>query len=576
MGMTTRDLDVFRDGLMERPKFTRLIGWLVDLTAVVGLFILVTGGLRTRQDSLFGPVNFTSYGPFFLPLALCLAFRFQPLGSRLVPRVQQWAATFDGLESRTRTRCMIATIAVALAAHGLVVYLRYYTFQAAMDLAIYANACHGALFSTMKGDVWLFADHFEPLLLLFTPLCRAFSPAISLLTVQTIGWGVGAYGIFVLAQRQGYRPALAWLCATLYLNLTGHVTMAYYDFHLLTLTLALMPWIWWAIATERYGLLVLFAVLYLGLKESAALSVAGLGAFLLITRDRKRRTVGALLIVLGMTTFVLIMKVIYPAFRGGEGTMYFSKYYGHLGNNLSEFIHTALTRPVYFAYHLLKPKKLLYLAGVLAPFLLFPLRYPLYALPVIPAILINILSNKPSMFSAGYHYEAEILPALFAMAVVAFSQHPRARALWLVVLLVGFTSTSALATARWNVPTQAQRRLAKDLAAHVPKDRAIAAPQRIAAHLTDRDRLYMFDYWLMEDDWKRADIVVVGFHGLSIGWYRWDMLEEVKLVRMQPGLKLLYQSPEDPRFRVFEVLPSAKDLPSIADPGASADSPVGK
>jgi uncharacterized membrane protein len=573
MGMATRELDVYPVGPMDSPKFTRLIGWLVDLTALVGLFILFTGGLRTRHDSLVGRINFTSYGPFFLPLALCLVFGVHPLGSRLVPRVQRLAASFDALGSRVQTRCMLATLALALTAHGLVIYLRYYTFQAAMDLAIYANACHGALFSTMKGDVWLFADHFEPILLLFTPLCRAFSPAIALLAVQTISWGIGAYGIFVLAQRQGYRPALAWLCATLYLNLAGHVTMAYYDFHLLTLTLALLPWIWWAITTERYLLLGLFIIIYLGLKESAALSVAGIGAYLVATRDRKRRAAGALFITLGLVTFVLIMKVIYPAFRGGEGTMYFAKYYGHLGNNLSEFIHTAITRPVYFAYHLLKPNKLLYLVGVLAPFLFFPLRYPLYALPIIPAILINILSNKPSMYSGDFHYEAEILPALFAMAVVAL-HHPRARAIWLVVMLTGFTSSSALATARWNVPTRAQRRLAKELAAHVPEDRAIAAPQRIAAHLTDRDRLYMFDYWLMEDDWKRADIVVVGYHGSSIGWYSWETLNEIKLVRMQPGLKLLYQSPEDPRFRVFEVLPSAKDLPSIADPGATADSPI--
>jgi hypothetical protein len=229
---------------------------------------------------------------------------------------------------------------------------------------------------------------------------------------------------------------------------------------------------------------------------------------------------------------------------------------------------------VYFAYHLLKPSKLLYLVGVLAPFLFFPLRYPLFALPVIPAILVNILSNKPSMYSGDYHYEAEILPALFAMAVVALN-HPRARAIWLVVMLVGFTSSSALADARWKVPTHAQRWLAKQLTLHVPKDRAIAAPQRIAAHLTDRERLYMFDYWQMEDDWTRADFIVVGFHGQSIGWYDWDMLDEVKLVRMAPGLKLVYQAPEDPRFRIFEVLPSAKQLPSIAEPGATAESPVG-
>ena len=110
---------------------------------------------------------------------------------------------------------------------------------------------------------------------------------------------------------------------------------------------------------------------------------------------------------------------------------------------------------------------------------------------------------------------------------------------------------------------------------HVPKDLAIAAPQRIAAHLTDRDRLYMFDYWQMEDDWKRADIVVVGFHAHWLGWYGWGTLDEIKLTRMAPGLELLFQSPTDPRFRIFKVLPSAKDVPSIADVEATDESPAG-
>ena len=572
--MATKNLDAFQDGLMDSPRFPRLIGWFVDLTALIGVFILVTGGLRTRHDSPLGHIDFTSYGPCFLPLAACLVWGFRPLGSRLLPQVHEYATLFDALGARARARWVVATIAVALAAHGLVVYLRYFTFQTGMDLAIYANACHGALFSTMKGDVWLFADHFEPLLLLFTPLCRTFSPAIALLTAQTIGFGVGAYGIYALALRQGYRPALAWLCAVLYLNLAGHVTMAYYDFHLLTLTLALLPWIWWAVATERYPLLILLVVTYLGLKESAALSVAGLGTFLMISRDRKRRAIGAGVLALGALTFVLIMKVVYPAFRAGEGTMYFSKYYGHLGSSLPEFVETAFTRPLYFAQHLLKPAKLAYLAGVFAPFLFFPLRYPLYLLPVIPAILVNILSNKPNMYSGAFHYEAEILPALFALAVIAFRQ-PRTRGVWLLVVLVGFTSPSALATARWSVPTSAQRQLAKELAMHVPKDLAIAAPQRIAAHLTDRDRLYMFDYWQMEDDWKRADIVVVGFHAHWLGWYGWGTLDEIKLTRMAPGLELLFQSPTDPRFRIFKVLPSAKDVPSIADVEATDESPAG-
>jgi hypothetical protein len=217
-----------------------------------------------------------------------------------------------------------------------------------------------------------------------------------------------------------------------------------------------------------------------------------------------------------------------------------------------------------------------YLVRLFAPFLFFPVRYPRYFLPVLPAILVNILSNQAAMYGGSFHYEAEIFPALFAMAVIVFAKHTQLRAIWLACVLVMFTSSSPLAVARLSLPTSQQRRLATLLAAHVPRDRAIAAPQRIAAHLTDWTRLYMFDYWQMEDDWKRADIVVVGFHGRSLGWYPWQTLEYEKLPRMLPGLRLLYQDVLDPRFRVFEVLPSAKQLPSIANPLATPERPSGK
>ena len=552
----------------------RILGLVVDVGCLAGVFTLVTGGLRWRHHPVFGDLSLMSYGPFFLPLALCLVFQVVPDSSRALRLVRQLAARFDALPERTQHRVTWITLAVAVLSHGLFIYLRYAAFQTGMDLAIYANACRGALYSTMKGDVWLFADHFEPILLLFTPLCRAFSPALSLLAVQTIGWGIGAYGIYKLARVQGYRPSLAWLCALLYLNFTGHVTITYYDFHLLAIALGLLPWLWWAIAAERYGWLITLGILYLGLKESAALTLVGTGAFLALSKNRRQRGVGIGFVALGAITFVLIMKVVYPAFRDGEGTMYFAKYYGHLGKDLPEVLHTALTRPGYFLYHLCRPIKLHYVYALLLPFLFFAIRYPIYLLPIAPAVFVNILSNNTNLVAMQYHYEAEIYPALFAMALIAFT-NPRWRALWLSVLLVGFSSQSALGLARWNLPKREQRKLAKQLE-QVPRDRAIAAPQRIAAHLTDRPKLYMFDYWLMEDDWKRAELVVVGFHGKDLGWYTWNVLQTKKLPRMRPYLQLQYEDPEDPRFQIFEVQPEAAHAPTIADPNATAEHYDGK
>ena len=241
----------------KQPRMLRaLLARLIDYSTYAGLFVLISGGLRTRRHPLLPDINLMLYGPLFLPLAVCLVLGYRPLGSRVFDWRERVCAYIDALPREKLHRYVGISIAACLSCHALVVYLRHFSFQTGMDLAIYSNACRGALYSTMKGDVWLFADHFEPALLLFTPLCRVFSPAATLLGVQTLAFGVGAIGIFALARQQNYSPSLAWFVALLYLGYSNHVTLAYYDFHLLALTLGLVPWLWWALQARRYGWLI--------------------------------------------------------------------------------------------------------------------------------------------------------------------------------------------------------------------------------------------------------------------------------------------------------------------------------
>jgi uncharacterized membrane protein len=539
----------------------RVAAWLVDASTLFGLFVYVTGGFwhRAHGRGLGFDIDLTSYGVFFWPVVLCLVLELQP-GGYVLPTLARASSLFEAWPRRNAAAFVALTLGFLTAAHSGAVYFRYMSFQTGMDLAIYANACRNGLFSTMKGDVWLLADHFEPLLLPFTPLCRRFDPALVLLLAQEIAFGAGAFGVYALGRVRGWKRTHAWLLGMLYLGFAGNVTVAYYDFHLLALALGFIPWLWWALEAERYAYAVLLALLYLGLKESAPLSLVGLGGYLLWVGPKPRRFLGLFFVVAGSATFLVIMKVVYPLFRHGEETMYFAKYYGHLGNNLSEFAHTLLTRPFYFISTLLTRPKIDYMIVVFAPFLYLPVVRPLYLLPIAPALLVNIASNDPNLLSAAYHYEAEIYPALFAMALIGFGT-TRLRAVWLAALLVLYSAPSATSTVRRNQPTAVQKRLRIQLERYVPRDVAVAAPQRLAAHLTRIPRLYMFDYWHMEQDWKRADVVVVGYPGERLGWYRWTVLEYLKLPRMMPLLRQRYQDPNDPHFRVFEVLrPNSEPL----------------
>ena len=530
----------------------RLAAWLVDASSLLGLVVFLTGGYWHRGHGHGPEIDLTSYGPFFGPLAVCLVLGWRP-GGYALPAVDRVRARFEKLSERSVLAAVSASLIAFTAIHCGVVYLRYMSFQAGMDLAIYANACRGALFSTMKGDVWLLADHFEPLLWPFATLCQRFDPAVVLLLAQELAFGLGAAGLYALARARDWSALHGWLLAMLYLGFAGNVTIAHYDFHLLALSLAFVPWLWWALERERYVLAALLALLFMGLKESVPLSVVGLGAYLVLRGPHQRRLLGLAFVVVGAATFVGIMKLVYPFFRHGEETMYFAKYYGHLGNNLNEFAHTIITRPLYFLSTLLTVQKIEYLLAVFAPFLYLPIVRPQYLIPIIPALLVNIASNDSNLLSMGYHYEAEIYPTLFAMTLIGFGT-TRLRSVWLAALLVLYSAPSAVATARRNRPTLVQQRLHDQLEQHVPQGVAVAAPQRLAAHLTRIPRLYMFDYWRMEQDWKRADVVVIGYPGDRMGWYGWPMLEYLKLPRMLPMLRPIYQDPNDPRFRVYEVL----------------------
>jgi len=545
----------------------RVLAMLVDACTSIGVLIAVTGGMRFKHHAVLPNVSLMYFGPLFLPLAACLVFGLRPPGSRVLPLVDRLRARVDAWPETLRMRYVVASIIAVSITHALVVFLRHMSFQTGMDLAIYSNACRGALFSTMKGDVWLLADHFEPVLLLFTPLCRTISPAVALLAVQLLAFSVGALGMYKLARLQAWSPSQAWLASLLYLTFAPNVRVLYYDFHLIVLALGVTPWLWWALQAERYGWFIALTLLYLGMKESVSLTVFGLGAFLCLRKDRPLRRMGALYMVGSAALFLAIMKLVYPLFRNGEETMYFAKYYGHLGKNLNEFVTTLLTRPMYFISTLLVPSKLVYVAALTLPFLFLPFVRPLYWLPVALPILINILSNDENILARTYHYEAEIEPMLFASALVAF-QSTRLRNLWLGLLLVGFTHESAIGIARWSFPSPAQRKLLAELNEHVPMDRAIAAPQRIAAHLTDREKLYMFDYWQMTEDWKRAELVVIGYHGDWLGWYSWKTLNKKVLPAMLPQLHEVYQSPTTPHFRIFEVLSHTSEKTPDVEPHA--------
>lgn len=392
-------------------RFVDVLGWF-------GLLLAVSGGISwanfVHDKKIL--IELMIPGVFFAPAFLLLwRGKVTMEGLTFCSVLQKLYASLE----RVGDRSVIVLYASVGLCHWLGTTNRYLSFAGGWDLAIYANACANGLHSSFRNNASLLADHFEPLLLLFTPGCRAVDPVLSLLAVQAAGAVVGALGIRAFATCVRWSRAASFCAGLFYLVAEGLVGIVYYDFHLYALALATIPWLLVAMETKSWRLFACVAAAHLCLKETTALTIAAAGGALFLRQERR---VGVIVGVIGLAAFVGVMQFVFPYFRDGAPSEYFGKYYGYLGNNLSAMLRTIITNPIHVIVNVVTWDRLLYLLKLLVPLAFLPLAAPHLILVAVPALAVNILSAIDTMYSTNFHYDAEIFPVFF-MAAIYGSEH---------------------------------------------------------------------------------------------------------------------------------------------------------
>ncbi len=93
-------------------------------------------------------------------------------------------------------------------------------------------------------------------------------------------------------------------------------------------------------------------------------------------------------------------------------------YYCHLGSSTSEIIVTILTRPLKVAQIVFIQPKMLYLLLMLLPLLFLPLLAPDAALPALPILAMNLLTNRPFQYTVREQYQTLVIPGLIIAAII--------------------------------------------------------------------------------------------------------------------------------------------------------------
>jgi hypothetical protein len=150
-------------------------------------------------------------------------------------------------------------------------------------------------------------------------------------------------------------------------------------------------------------------------KEDIPLTVALLG-ILLIWKYKLPR-LGTVLVIGGLLWSFLAFKFIIPHFYPGVQANNYWYRYEALGSSPGAAIANLIIHPWLLFSNFFTVDRFYYLIGLLRSMGFLPLLAPVWLLPALPSLAVNVLSTDPLLYSGVYHYNAAIIPFIMLSAV---------------------------------------------------------------------------------------------------------------------------------------------------------------
>ena len=270
--------------------------------------------------------------------------------------------------------------------------------------------------------------HFDPILVLISPLYLLYPRAEFLLVLQSIWCGAGAIPAFLLGRHHlGSRAAGVAVAACFALHPALHGANMY-EFH--SLTLATVP-ILFALyffqkqAWKSYAFAFVVALL---VREDIALMMMGVGLVGLLHQERSFRRAG-LLTILGAMVYFGIVKAFFMTSAGllmsGKDSYSFAYYYDDLIPNkkgTGGLLLSLFTNPVFVLNHVFTEEKVLFLVTLFLPVGLLPFFAKRERWMLLYGLLFTLLASRSAVYSTHFQYTAALLPFMFALAPLAISR----------------------------------------------------------------------------------------------------------------------------------------------------------
>ncbi len=251
-----------------------------------------------------------------------------------------------------------------------------------------------------------FAVHFSPAYYLLLPFYMLFPHPVTLQVLQGLLIASGVIPLFLISRKYNFSKMKCAVISVIYAFYPAFIGGCSYDMHENCMLLPFLLWLFWAIEREKTIPAIIFSILTLTVKEDAAVYVAVIGLYLMLSdRSKKLRILGAFIASGAVIYFVMVCAYL-EANGLGIMTWRYNDYIPSADAGLIGVIISVITNPAYLAVNLFSGEKAAFIVQMIATLGFIPLvtkKFHRYIL-LIPFVLINLMPDYQYQHSIYFQY----------------------------------------------------------------------------------------------------------------------------------------------------------------------------
>ncbi len=479
-----------------------VLSWLIGYLAFI-----VPMGLGVREVAIVSGLSFFVGVPLatiialFSRLGMIIGEILQLLMSLWLKRAKE---TNRFIRIKPVIVILFASIFCFIAYFTFFTFLRHETFRSGrFDLGNMSqtvwNTSRGHIFQLTNPDgteiISRLGVHADFILVLITPLYYLWADPRTLLILQTVIVGFGAFYVYEIAVTLLKKEKLSLVLAISYLLNFWVQEQVIFDFHAISLaTTFLLGAFYYLLVSEKKSFIA-FLILALLTKENVYLTSALFGVLLIF---KKKYFAGSVLFMISLAVFYLLMSYLIPNARG---TTHFAlSYLSYLGDSTGEIIKNSITKPYIPLYIFFSFESLKYILFLLMPLGGLSIFSPLLLLAT-PDVLINTLSSNSGLRSYDHHYGAIIIPFLYISAIYGIKfldKKFRFSEFFFLCYIILFTVISVYfysplpGMENGDIgPFLEDNKKIHEYLSLIPSNATVSASNNIAAHLSHRDYIFV-------------------------------------------------------------------------------------